>query len=233
MKKAQLQLEEIQVAFYFKEAFNDPQTLIKPVNEKLEILDDVPTITPLPQGRDLIEVPVVQMRNTKNSHELTISRGRMDYRFHPEDEKEEPAVKDKIEKQTTKLLGLLVENNIHVKWVGIVYTFFVVGEDARAALAELVPESLKNISGEETSEVIIHHSSKGTINKIQSNNIISMAFATKQNKETENEPDGVIIKRDLNTKPDSQEITPSLYKQYLRSSEKALCLEDIKNLLCC
>lgn len=225
-----------QLALFFENPLSRPDELSQAFNEQMGgIFDQIPTVIPVPNETQLLDVPVVQMNSKNGVYSCNIARGRADFFHRGVGKQAFTDIKEEFLKEVENFYGFFGEK-VKIKRIGFVTRFFIEDSDQDKTIAKLLNGDFKTLHSGDTHEAFIRYVSRinNFIDEIDVNNFTSLERFFANIKDGGTNVKGVLLTRDFNTDPNtpySEKFNTDKIKSFIDESEKNFKLDNIKKIL--
>lgn len=233
MEKEEI-LINTQLALFFDKPIDRPDELWPLFNKEMGgVFDQIPSIFPLPNQLQLLDVPIIQAVSSNRVYSCNMAKGRVDY-FHAGIGKQKfRDIKSDFLIETEKYFNFF-SSKTKIKRIGFVIRFFIQDDEQAKTISKLLDRGFRELHGGDTHEAYIRFVSRDKIDIFDVNNFTSIEKFSANISEVGNNIKGILITRDFNTIPEKNyqsELDIDKVKKFMEEAEKKIKLEDIKNIL--
>ncbi len=224
-----------QLALFFDTSISRPDELTQLFNKAMGgIFNQIPVVMPVPDKKELLNIPIVHMTSNNNIYSCDIARGRADFFVAGEGRQKFSDIKNDFLEKMEKYY-IFFASKAKIKRVGFVTRFFIKDENQAENIAKLLNEEFRKIihSGK-IHQSFVRYVSRTEIDVFEINNYTSVekTFATISS--IGSHMCGIMITRDFNTIPEKNYkniLNKEKIKYFIEESEKKFNLEDLKKIL--
>jgi hypothetical protein len=227
-------LIDTQLALFFEQPLSHPDEYYQSFNAEMGgIFDTIPTILPVPNETQLLDVPIVQMNSNNGVFSCNIARGRVDFFYRGAGKQTFIDIKADLLIKLEKYFNFFADK-VKIKRFGFVTRFFIEDAGQDKTIARLLDDNFTKLHNGVVNEVFIRYVSKTKINEFDINNLSSIERFSARIKDMGGNIRGVLLTRDFNTVPNisySDKFNLDKIKKIIEEGEEKFKLDDIKNVL--
>lgn len=235
MKKTKVFINTQFAIYYNKELEKPEQELWPALSATLKNqLDQTPMILPVPNQPTLIDIPIVQAVSKNNAFKLNISRRRVDFFVYGQGRNATYKGIQKLLYELERNLVKEVNNIVQIKWIGLILNFFIEDSNPDMIISRLIDSKFKSLHKGKTLEASVDYIEQIEVLGKKINNHTQLQAGRAKFKSEKSEEPGVLISRDLNTKPEENGdnyVDEEFTEKFIQFAEQNLNLDEIISLL--